>query len=104
MAMQAASTQQNTAEAHVKSLVTGERTTFAMPLEATLAQMWDEAYRKLEEARRDADTLQCAGAAEGQSLMADLNLTLRQARDQRVCGDAALNYEIKGASGGAGSG
>lgn len=102
--MQEASSHHDTADVHVKSLVTGEKTTFPMPLEATLAQTWEEAYRKLEEARRDGDTLQCAGAAEGQSLMSDLSLTLGQARDQRVCGDAALRYEIKGASGGAAGG
>jgi hypothetical protein len=56
--------QHDTAEVHIRSLVTGEHTSFTMPLEATLAQTWDEAYKKLEEAKRDGDALQCAGAAE----------------------------------------
>ena len=33
--------------------------------------------------------------------MSDLNLTLREARERRVCGDDAFRYEIKGPSGGA---
>lgn len=95
------SVQRESAEVHVKSLVTGERAAFSMGLDSTLQQAWDEAYIKLDEARRDGDSLQCGGSAEGASLMDKLSMTLRQAREQRTCGDAAFQYEIKGPSGGA---
>jgi hypothetical protein len=92
---------ERTVEVHVKSLITGEKTKFDMDLEATLGQVWEEAYVKLEETRRDGDTLHCAGADEGRSLMEHLDLTLKQARAERVCGEEAFRYEIKGPSGGA---
>lgn len=90
-----------TVEVHFKSLVTGEKILFPMDENSTLRQAWDQAYVKLEEQRRDGDTLLCAGSEEGRSLMDDLDLTLSQARDQRVCGNEAFRYEIKGPSGGA---
>ena len=88
-------------EVHFRSLVTGERVTFAMPLDATLEQTWNRAYEELKESKREGDTLQCGVADQGKSLMSDLNLTLREARERRVCGDDAFRYEIKGPSGGA---
>ena len=88
-------------EVHVRSLVTGETARFPMVLEATLEETWEEAYRKLDERRREGDTLQCAGAAEGRSLMNDLVLTLREVRQRRICDDETFRYEIKGPSGGA---
>jgi hypothetical protein len=88
-------------EVHVRSLVTGEHVTFPMPREATLNQTWSQAYEELKEARREGDTLQCAGSDEGKSLMDDLDLTLREAREARICGDETFRYEIKGPSGGA---
>ena len=98
----------NRAEIHVESLVTGDDAGFRMDLDATLQQTWDEGYRELDEVRRDGDTFQCAGAAEGQNLMDELNLTLRQVRERRICGDAHgsdrgvdFSFEIKGPSGGA---
>src|SRR5438105_4491128 len=99
--MSAATEHQPTVEVQVKSLVTGERAKFAMLMSATLDEAWEEAYAKLEEAKREGDTLQCAMPDEGKSLMDDLSLTLEQARDQRVCGSEACHYEIKGPSGGA---
>jgi hypothetical protein len=90
-----------TVDVHVRSLVTGESARFPMALEATLEETWAEAYRKLDERRREGDTLQCAGAAEGRSLMDDLGLTLREVRQRRICDDEAFRYEIKGPSGGA---
>lgn len=90
-----------TVEVQVKSLVTGERSTFKMPLTATLDQAWEEAYTKLKETKREGDTFQCAAPDEGKSLMSDLGVTLEQAREQRLCGSEACHYEIKGPSGGA---
>ena len=91
----------DTIEVQAKSLVTGEKVTFSMPATSTLDQAWSEAYTKLDEERREGDTLQCAKPEEGKSLMNDLGLTLAQARDESVCGSAACHYEIKGPSGGA---
>ena len=88
----------------VESLVTGESATFPMSLDATLKVTWDEAYKKLDEARRDGDTIQCGGAAEGTSLMGSLELTLGQVAEQKLCGDGKREdfaFEIKGPSGGA---
>ena len=99
--MSAAAEQKPTVEVEVKSLVTGERAKFAMPLHATLDQAWSEAYAQLGEAKRDGDTFQCAAPKEGASLMSELGLTLEQTRDQQICGSAACHYEIKGPSGGA---
>lgn len=93
---------QQTVEVQVKSLVTSEKVTFSMPVGATLDQVWQEAYSKLDEERRDGDTFQCAEPDQGKSLMSDLQVTLEQARGQRLCGSAACHYEIKGPSGGAG--
>jgi hypothetical protein len=92
------------AKVQVESLVTGESATFRMSFEATLKATWDEAYKKLDEARRDGDTFQCGGAAEGTSLMSSLDLTLRQVVEQNVCGQGKgkeFEFEIKGPSGGA---
>jgi hypothetical protein len=99
--MSTAAEKEHTAEVEVKSLVTGERAKFTMPLTATLDQTWSEAYAKLEESKRDGDTFQCAAPKEGASLMSELGLTLEQARNQQICGSAACHYEIKGPSGGA---
>jgi len=90
----------------VESLVTGESTTFPMSLDASLKETWDEAYKKLDEVRRDGDTFQCGGAAEGKSLMDSLELTLRQVSEQNICGSderEEFEFEIKGPSGGAGT-
>ena len=38
-------------EVHFRSLVTGERVTFAMPLDATLEQTWNRAYEELKESK-----------------------------------------------------
>jgi hypothetical protein len=104
MAVAAASEHKPTVEVRVKSLVTGERTTFSMSVDATVDQAWEQAYTELDEAKREGDTFQCAAPEEGKSLMGDLGLTLQQAREQRVCGSEACHYEIKGPSGGAGGG
>ncbi len=92
---------EHTVQVHFRSLVTGERVTFDVENDKTLQHVWDKAYDKLEEARRDGDTLHCAGGEEGRDLMSRLDLTLKQAREQRVCGEEAFRYEIKGPSGGA---
>lgn len=89
------------AEVHFTSLVTGDSISFRMLLDSTLGDTWEKAYDLLHEVRRAGDILQCGGREEGKSLMADLSLTLRQVRDDRLCGQAALEFEIKGPSGGA---
>lgn len=88
-------------EVHFKSLVTGERVKFPVERAATLKHAWDKAYKELDEAPREGDTLQCGGSDEGRSLMDDLNLTLHQVHQQQLCGAEAFRYEFKGPSGGA---
>ena len=88
-------------EVHFRSLVTGERVSFLLENDKTLKDAWDKAYKRLEEARREGDTLHCAGAEEGRDLMSSLGVTLKQAHEQRLCGEGSYRYEIKGPSGGA---
>ncbi len=94
--MESRSEPSDQAEVHVKSLVTGEKASFKMPLDATVQATWDESYVELKEARRDGDTFRCA---DGTDLMSLLGLTMRQSREQGVCVDE--HFEIRGRSGGA---
>jgi hypothetical protein len=95
---QAGSEREGQVEVHVKSLVTGEKAKFPMPLAATLSDAWAEAYVRLGETRRDGDTLRCAGE-DGEDLGGRLNLTLAQLREAKIC--KGERFEIRGPSGGA---
>ena len=83
---------------HVKSLKTGEKRNFKMPENATLEQVWIQANEELGETRGGEDTFRCEG---GLDLMARLNQTLTQLREEKVC--VNHHFEIKGPSGGAGA-
>lgn len=62
----------------------------------TLGELWDEAYIKLEEPRRDGDRLQTDG---GVDVMPYLSMTLSQLRDEQ--GIKTRKFEIIGPTGGA---
>jgi hypothetical protein len=83
-------------EVHVKSLVTGEKASFAMPSHATVQATWDQAYLELKEGRRNGDTFRCA---DGTDLASQLGITLAQLRDEKIC--SPEQFEIRGQSGGA---
>lgn len=77
-------------------LNSNEETRFHAAWEDTLAMVWDEAYRKLEESRRQGDELQCQ---DGASLMPYLTLTLAQLRERRIC--PGRKFAIRSETGGA---
>lgn len=62
----------------------------------TLAQVWDQAYRELREARHPSDVLECQ---DGSTLMPHLGSTLAQLRDQHIC--PGRKFQIRGETGGA---
>lgn len=94
--MESTTTANDRTEVHVKSLVTGEKANFQMPLDASVQATWDESYVQLKEARRDGDTFRCSDGAE---LMSRLNLTLAQLREAKICDGE--RFEVRGRSGGA---
>jgi len=63
-----------------------ERVSFKESLQATLQQVWDEAYLKLHIERKPKDIFQTA-SEHPKSLMSYLGLTLAQAREQKVIAD-----------------
>ena len=81
---------------HVKSLITGEHVNIKLPVTSTVEEVWNQANRKLEESRRDGDTIRCA---DGTDLMLRLSSTLQDLEDQDVC--KGRRFEIRGPSGGA---
>lgn len=80
----------------VENLKTNETEKFHMPWDSTVAQVWDEAYRKLDESRGPADEFQCQ---DGTKLSAHLNLTLADLRDREIC--QHRKFAIRGPTGGA---
>ena len=77
-------------------LNSNEEVEFRVPAADTLQQVWDTAYGKLEESRRQGDQLQCAS---GTSLMADLQLTMTELHERHICTER--HFEIRSESGGA---
>jgi hypothetical protein len=77
-------------------LNTNEEVKFHAAWEDTLAQVWEEAYRRLEETRREGDEFQCQ---EGTSLMQFITLTLAQLREKHICQDR--KFAIRSETGGA---
>ncbi len=75
-----------------------ERVDFEEPRTATLKQVWDKAYVELKISPNRKDVFQTAGE-HPKSLMAYLNLTLEQARDQKVIDD--YHFGIASETGGA---
>ena len=61
-----------------------------------LSLIWDHAYNELKEARKPNDLLECQN---GESLMANLDLTLEQLRDRHLC--QGRKFQIRSETGGA---
>ncbi len=77
-------------------LNSNEETKFHASWRDTLQHVWDEAYKKLGETRREGDEFQCE---DGGSLMAHLSLTLEEARERHICKER--EFAIRSATGGA---
>ncbi|MBI2313632.1 MAG: hypothetical protein HYU77_14120 [Betaproteobacteria bacterium] len=61
-----------------------------------LVDVWNVAYDKLTEAKKPTDQLECQ---TGESLMADLQLSLEELRERKVC--HARKFQIRSETGGA---
>jgi hypothetical protein len=83
---------------HVVHVNEVQRTAFKEKRSATLQQVWDEGYLKLEIPRNPKDVFQTAGE-HPKSLMSHLNLTLEQALKQGVIDD--YRFGIASETGGA---
>ncbi|MBI3699137.1 MAG: hypothetical protein HY242_01650 [Afipia sp.] len=83
---------------HVTHVNEAEKTSFEERVEATLQQVWDKAYKKLEIAKKDTDIFQ-TGGEKPKSLMSFLNLTLKRAHKEKVIKD--YHFEIASETGGA---
>ncbi len=77
-------------------LNTNEETEFHANQEDTLAQVWEQAYDRLGEVRREKDELECQN---GESLMSYLNLTLAELHERHICPER--KFQIKSETGGA---
>jgi hypothetical protein len=77
-------------------LNTNEDVQFHAAWEDTLAQVWEEAYERLQEKRRDGDEFQCQ---DGTSLLQYITLTLAQLREKHICQDR--KFAIRSETGGA---
>lgn len=75
-----------------------EKAHFKEKLTATLQQVWDTSYVKLEIPRKPKDVFQ-TGGEHPKSLMTHLGLTLEQARQQKVIED--FHFGIASETGGA---
>lgn len=71
---------------HVVHVNEVEKASFREKLTATLRQVWDNSYTKLEIPRKPKDVFQ-TGGEHPKSLMNHLDLTLERARDQHVVED-----------------
>lgn len=83
---------------HVVHVNEAEKASFDERLTATLAHVWDKSYIKLEIPRKAKDVFQ-TGGEHPKSLMNDLQLTLHQAREQKVIKD--FHFGIASETGGA---
>lgn len=80
----------------VLHLNTNAEAKFHTPWTTTVQAVWDEAYVKLGEGRRDGDSFE---AQDGTDLTPYLTLTLEQLRDRHIA--ASRKFQIKGPVGGA---
>jgi hypothetical protein len=83
---------------HVVHVNEVEKAHFKEKLTATLQQVWDTSYLKLEIPRKPKDVFQ-TGGEHPKSLMTHLGLTLEQARQQKVIED--FHFGIASETGGA---
>jgi hypothetical protein len=68
---------------HVVHINETEKVKFEEPVSATLQRVWDDAYLELKIERKPKDIFQ-TGGEKPVSLMSHLNLTLKQAHDDKV--------------------
>lgn len=85
-------------DVHVTHVNELEKATFKEKIRATLQQVWDKSYKELKLERKPKDVFQTAGARP-KSLMGHLQLTLEQARDQKVIEN--FHFGIASETGGA---
>lgn len=83
---------------HVVHVNEVEKAHFKEKLTATLQQVWDTSYLKLEIPRKPKDVFQ-TGGEHPKSLLTHLGLTLEQARQQKVIED--FHFGIASETGGA---
>lgn len=70
-------------EIHVVHVNEVEKASFKEKISATLQQVWDKSYLKLEIPHKPKDVFQ-TGGEHPKSLMAHLGLSLEQAKEQKV--------------------
>jgi hypothetical protein len=85
-------------EVHVMHVNEVEKASFKEPISATLRQVWDKSYIELKIARKPKDIFQ-TGGPKPKPLMSFLELSLEQARDQKVIDD--FHFGIASETGGA---
>ncbi len=85
-------------EVHVIHVNEVEKAEFKEKLHATLQQVWDKSYEELKLEKQPRDVFQ-TGGQQPKSLMNHLQLTLEQARDQKVIEN--FHFGIASATGGA---
>lgn len=83
---------------HVVHVNEVEHATFKEKRTATLQQVWDKSYDELKISRNPKDIFQTAGE-HPKSLMSYLNLTLEQARKDKIIND--YRFGIASETGGA---
>lgn len=84
---------------HVVHVNEVEKASFEERITATLGQVWDKSYDELKIERKPKDVFQ-TGGEHPKSLMGDLSLTLREARERKVIKD--FDFGIASETGGAG--
>jgi hypothetical protein len=85
-------------EVHVVHVNELEKATFKEKVKTTLQQVWDKSYMELRLERKPKDVFQTAGA-QPKPLTGYLQLTLEQAREQKVIGN--FHFGIASETGGA---
>jgi hypothetical protein len=75
--------EQEHVEVHVVHVNEAEKASFKEKITATLGQVWDKSYIELKIARKPKDVFQ-TGGEHPKSLVNDLQLTLREARERGV--------------------
>jgi hypothetical protein len=83
-------------EVFVEDLNTSRDVQFHASWSDTLQSIWDTAYAKLNEGRRDRDQFE---TNDGKALTGFLSLTLEEYRNRHI--GAGFHFQIKGDTGGA---
>jgi hypothetical protein len=77
-------------------LNSNEEIDFFASISDTLGSVWNTAYEKLEETKKQDDKLECDSGAD---LVAYLNLTLDQLHEKKIC--VKRKFQIRCSTGGA---